>query len=519
MPPEEHDVLSIDDLDDAVPRQVEAGGSKILLWREGETVHAVGGTCPHAGAPLIEGVARDGRIVCPWHKAAFCLRTGALLEPPAVDPLPRIPVRIAGGRVILGSAAPPPVPSVRFGDPRRIIIVGAGAAGAMAAQTLRDREFGGRILMLDQENRVPYDRTLLSKYTLSGRQGGEKSPLQSQAFYADHRIERRTALVSHIDPGRRRITCADGSVLDYDAALVATGAVPTRPSLPGSTLANVFVLRSRADAEAILAQAERSTRVVVLGASFIGLEVAASLRERGLGVTVVAREAVPFEKLLGPEIGGAFVTLHRGHGVEFRFGAEIGAIEGEETVRGVRLGTGETLPADLVVIGFGVRPAVPRIEGVRLDPDGGVTVDATLKVAEGLYAAGDIARHPLQGTGDPVRVEHWRLAQQQGRVAALNMAGIPTTLEAAPVFWTIQYLKRLDYVGHATDWDDIVLHGDPQRLEVLAYYVKGGIVTAAAGFGRDRDTAALTELMRLRHDWTAATLGERPAEVLSGLSS
>ena len=337
-----------------------------------------------------------------------------------------------------------------------MIIVGAGAAGAMAAQTLRQHGFGGRILMLDRENRVPYDRTLLSKYTLSGRTGGEKSPLQTQAFYTEQRIERRTALVVGIDPVRRRITCDDGSVLDYDAALLDTGGAPARPNLPGSTLANVFVLRSRADARGHPARRLNAARAsVVLGASFIGLETAASLRERGLDVTVAAREAVPLAKLLGPEVGGAFVTLHRGRGVDMRLGTEVEAIEGEGAVRGVRLATGETLPADLVVIGFGVRPEDPLDRRrASMDPDGGVTVDATLKVVDGLYAAGDIARHPLQGSGAPVRIEHWRLAQQQGRVAALNMVGIPTRFEAPPVFWTIQYLKRLDYVGHAADWDE-----------------------------------------------------------------
>jgi NAD(P)H-nitrite reductase large subunit len=231
------------------------------------------------------------------------------------------------------------------------------APAAVAAQTLREDGFGGRVLMLDRDNRVPYDRTILSKYALSGEKGGEKSPLQSQSFYRDQRIERITAEVSAVDAEARRITCTDGRVFAYDAALLATGGVPKRVDIPGAGLGNVFVLRSSADSEAILAQAERSTRAVILGASFIGMEVAASLRERGLDVTVIGREALPFEKQLGREVGAALVGLHAKRGVAFRAESRAAALEGGPDVRAVRLENGERIPADLVVIGFGVAPA------------------------------------------------------------------------------------------------------------------------------------------------------------------
>jgi NADPH-dependent 2,4-dienoyl-CoA reductase/sulfur reductase-like enzyme len=307
-------------------------------------------------------------------------------------------------------------------------------------------------------------------------------------------------------------------VLAYDAALVATGGAPLRPQhMPGAHLRNVFVLRSRADADAILAQAERSARAVVVGAGFIGMEVAASLRERGLEVAVAGQEHAPFEKRLGARIGGAFTALHEKRGVAFRLGCPVAALEGERAVTGVRLASGEVLPADLVVIGLGVRPATGFLPAALREQDGAVAVDAHLRVAEGLFAAGDIARFPLRGDGPPIRVEHWRVAQQHGRVAALNMAGRPTRYEAVPVFWTIQYLKRLDYIGHATEWDDLVVHGDLGKPAFLAYYLRGGVVAAAAGFDRDQETAALVELMQMPRVWTAADLGERPSEVLAGL--
>jgi NADPH-dependent 2,4-dienoyl-CoA reductase/sulfur reductase-like enzyme/nitrite reductase/ring-hydroxylating ferredoxin subunit len=504
MPP--HDVASLEDCEFGTIRPVEFEGEPVLLFRDSDGVYAVAGTCPHAGAPLIEGVRHGNRIVCPWHKATFCLRTGALLEPPAVDSLARFDVRIEAGRVILS-----PFEATReqpAADSRCFVIVGGVAAGAVAAQTLRQEGFGGRIVILDRENRVPYDRTTLSKYFLSGEPGSEKSPLQTQSFYRQQQIERMTAEITRVDAAERRVVCADGSVFNYDAALLATGGAPKRPSIAGAEA--VFLLRSRADADAILARAERSERAVVLGASFIGMEVAASLRERGLDVTVVAQDKAPFEKQLGARIGGVFTRLHESRGVQFRLGQEILALPDG----GVTLKSGEKLKADLIVAGFGVRPVTDYVTGIERNDDGSITVDATLQAANNLFAAGDIARFPLRGDGKPIRVEHWRVAEQQGRVAALNMLGRGVRYESVPVFWTIQYLKRLDYIGHATDWDDIVVHGDLEKPEFLAYYVKDGKVVAAVGLDRDRDTAALVELFETQREWSPEALGPNPAAVL-----
>ena len=516
MPQHEVEVAVLESIEPGGMKQVELGGETILLLRDGDAVHAVGAVCPHAGAPLAEGVRHGGRIVCPWHKAAFCIRTGAVLDPPALDALPRYDVRVDAGRILLAPAPipePPDPPAAP--DERCFVIVGAGAAGAVAAQTLREAGFAGRVVMLDAANRVPYDRTLLSKYALSGQKGAEKSPLQTQAFYREHGIERCMAEVTRIDAPARRITCADGSVLSYDAALLATGCAPARPSMPGAGLDHVYALRSRADADAILEQAERSQCAVVLGASFIGMEVAASLRERGLDVTVVGKEAAPFAKQLGEQIGRAFVGLHERHGVTVRLGRGVASLEGNGQVSHVVLDNGERIAADLVVVGFGVKPATFYAESLARRDDGGIIVDAHLRAAPGLYAAGDIASVPYRGDGPPIRVEHWRVAEQHGRVAALNMLGQAVRCDAVPVFWTIQYMKRLDYVGHATEWDSIVLHGDLGTPEFLAYYVKDGRVAAAAGMGRDQDTAALAELFAMRRDWRAADLGENPAAVLA----
>jgi apoptosis-inducing factor 3 len=517
MTTREHDVCAFAELRDHEMRQVERDGEQILLARSGDAVFAVGATCPHAGGPLVDGVRSGDTVLCPWHKARFCLRAGALLDPPAVDPLPRYAARIANGRVLITTPAQKPAPAEKKQDYRTFAIIGGGAAGAVAAQTLREAGFGGRIVMFDRENRVPYDRTVLSKYFLSGEHGGEKTPLQMQGFYREQNIERRTAEIVHLDAATKRITCANGTALGYDAALIATGGIPRRPWMPGSTLGNVFVLRDRAHADAILTQAERSGRAAVLGTSFIAMEVAASLRERGLDVTVIGQEAQPFEKHLGAAVGIALRHLHERRGVAFRLGTNVAALEGRSDVSSVLLESGERIPADLVVVGFGVMPATAFLGDVLRNDDGSVSVDAFLRVADGLYAAGDIARFPLWGDGPAIRVEHWRVAQQHGRVAGFNMVGQSRRYDAVPVFWTIQYLKRLDYIGHAESWDDIVLYGDTEKPEFLAYYVKEHRVLAAAGLDRDRDTAALIELLSMRREWKPEELGAEPARTLAML--
>jgi apoptosis-inducing factor 3 len=511
----DHDVAKLDELPEGKPHPVRIEGTTLLLYREGMSVSAIGATCPHAGAPLAEGIRDGHRLICPWHKAEFCLRTGKYLAPPAVDDLPRYEARLESGRVLVTlPAVSTEAPPALF-DSRAFLIIGAGAAGAIAAQTLREEGFGGRIVMLDQANRVPYDRTLLSKYHLSGQPASEKTPLQTQSFYRERRIERRTGKAERLDVAHREAHCAGGEVIAYDAALVATGGTPTAPAMPGAHLRNVFLLRSIADADAILAQAERSERAVVIGLGFIGMEVAASLRERGLAVTVVGQEAVPFQKQLGAKVGQAFVTLHQQHGVEFRLGTGVQALAGEQEVKSVVLETGERLDADLVVLGLGIKLATDFMQGIALNDDGSITVDRNLRAADGLYAAGDIARYVYRGQA--LRVEHWRVAQQHGRVAALNMLGRTVPFDAVPVFWTIQYLKQLYYIGHATTWDEVVFHGDMETPKFVAYYVKGGRVAAVAVFDRSDDTAALIALFSRRHDWTAGELGESPANVLARL--
>lgn len=502
----EHDAGAAD-LREGELRPAELGGCKVLLARHGGRDYAIGDTCPHAGGPLHEGVLSDGEVLCPWHKAAFRLTDGTRTSPPAVDDVPAYSVREQGGRLIVDLEPLRSPAAARAGRSDDVfVVIGAGAAGAVAAQTLREAGFDGRVVMVSREDRLPYDRTVLSKYTLSGQEGGEKSPLQAAGYYDELGVERRCGEVAAVDAGGRRVVFADGSVLPYTQALLATGASPRTLTVPGHDLPGVHVLHTAADAESVLRTAEGATRAVVLGDGFIAVEAAGALRERGLEVTVVLAGTQPFERKLGAEVGGAFRRFHEGKGVAFRPRAKLVAVEGEGRVERVRLSDGAVLPADLVLAGLGVAPATGLLRGVSLRKDGGVPVDAGLRAADGLFAAGDLTAFPYRGDGDEVRVEHWRVAQQHGRVAALNMLGGHERFEAVPYFWTIHYKKRLDYVGHAASWDEVVIDGDLSTPDFAAYYVKDDRVAAVAGWGRDTPMAACIGLMQQWRDWTVQAL-------------
>lgn len=500
----EFPLANTSDLGDGEMKEVSANGTRILLARVGGEFHAVGATCPHYGAPLAEGALCGTRVVCPWHHACFDVTTGGLKEPPALDSLPRYEVRVEDGRVLArlpdeAEDRVPPRMSGRDGtDARQFVILGAGAAGYAAAQTLREDGFRGRVALVTREDRAPYDRPNLSKDYLQGHAEPEWMPLRAEEFYREHDIELLCGReVTRVDAASKTVTFYGGETLAYDALLVATGGSPRRLNIPGSDLRNICMLRGFSDADSVIETAARSKRCVVVGSSFIGMEAAASLRARGLDVTVVAPSREPFEATLGPEVGALFRRVHEEQGVKFRLGSIVYRFEGTSSVEAVTLEDGESIEADMVVVGVGVYPATGFLEGVTLDEGGAVVVDAQMRAADGLYAAGDIASFPDPRTGARVRIEHWRTAQQQGRVAAHNMAGGDAAFDGVPFFWTRQFDTGLLYVGHATGWGEIVYQGDVAAQNFLAFYLKDGRVLAAAGVNRDRDVAAIEELIRL----------------------
>lgn len=500
---------------DGEMKQISVDGSDLLLARVGGKYHAVGALCTHYGAPLVEGVLSGDRIVCPWHHACFNVATGDLEEPPALDALPCYEVRTEGENIIVSlpdestdRRTPTMTRRDSSVDARLFVIIGGGAAGYAAAQTLREDGFRGRVCLITREDRAPYDRPNLSKDYLSGHAEAGWMPLRPDEFYEGCDIELVCKKeVTRVDARAKTITFEGGETLGYDALLVATGGAPRRLNIPGGDLKNVHLLRSFADADSIIESAKSSSRAVVAGASFIGMEAAAALAGRGIEVTVVAPSAEPFESALGSGVGGMFRRLHEEHGVKFKLGSMVYRIEGTSKVEAVVLDGGERIETDMVVIGVGVHPATSFLDGVSLHEDGGVIVDAHLCAAEGLYAAGDIAHFPDARTGERARIEHWRTAQQQGRVAAHNMAGRVTTFDAVPFFWTQQFDAGLLYVGHASRWDEIIYQGDVAGRDFVAFYVKDGRVSAAAGMSRDREMAIMEELLRLDRVPSPAQLG------------
>lgn len=496
-----HRVASLTALPDDRPTGIEIGKQTFVLLRSGERVYAYQGQCPHAGAPLAEGALCNGRLICPWHKATFTLAEGELCEPPALESLRRYPVQVRGDDIYLDDQPlPAPEKPAAQRDDRLFVVIGAGAAGTAAASALREQGFAGRLLLIDQQQAPDYDRTSLSKFVIAGEMAPANVPmLKAESFYTEQHIERLQAEVTRLNPARQEIELRDGSRLHYDAALLATGGKPKMLDVPGAQLGNVFLLRSREDASKILQNAKPGDHAVIVGDSFIGLEAASALRKRGLQVTVIARHEVPFAKQFGNEIGRAIRLLHESNGVVFRVGDEVIRLEDEPgahagQVRVVCLAGGERLEAHLLLVGIGVSPATDMLEGLSLAQDGALDVDRYQLAAPGLWAAGDIARFPL--ADEPTRIEHWRVAQQQARVAVRNMLGERVAYEGVPFFWTQHFGKRFDYLGHASDWQRTLIEGDLRQLRFIALLCNDDQVAAIVACQQEALMATLAERMR-----------------------
>jgi 3-phenylpropionate/trans-cinnamate dioxygenase ferredoxin reductase subunit len=483
-----------------------AHGKPVLLARRGTDVFAIGATCTHYGGPLAEGLLVDDTVRCPWHHACFSLRTGEALRAPALNPVPCFAVEQREGTLfVLAERPSEKAPHSKGSAPDSVVIVGAGAAGNVAAETLRREGYAGRVTLIGAEESVPYDRPNLSKDYLAGSAPEEWIPLRSPEYYAEKGIELLQGVaVDRLDPAAKQVTLANGTTLGYGALLLATGADPVRLTMHGSDLPHVQYLRTLADSRAIIARCDRTKRAVVVGASFIGLEVAASLRARGIEVTVVAPETVPLGRVLGDAIGGAIRRFHEERGVVFRLGAKLVGIDAVE----VTLADGEKLAADLVVLGIGVRPVTALAAASGLAIDRGVVVDEYLRTsAPDVFAAGDIARWPYARTGERIRVEHWVVAERQGHVAALNILGRRQAFDAVPFFWSVHYDVTISYVGHADTWDRIDVSGDVNARDCAVAFRRGAATLAIATIGRDQasleaetamergDEAALREIV------------------------
>ncbi|HVY05197.1 MAG TPA: FAD-dependent oxidoreductase [Burkholderiales bacterium] len=478
--------VPIADLADGAMLAGKIGEDEVLLVRRGEEIFAIGAHCTHYHAPLADGLAAGNTLRCPWHHACFDLRTGEALRAPALDPLECWRVERNGGKVFVREKIAAPLPEMAGHGPESVVIVGGGAAGLAAADMLRREGYEGRVTMISADDAPPCDRPNLSKDYLAGTAQEDWIPLRSPDWYRDNRIELMTgARVSALDVKQKKVQLEKGKAIGYGALLLATGADPVRIPVPGADPAKLFYLRTFADSKAIVAAASAAKRALVIGSSFIGLEVAASLRTRGLEVHVVSPDKVPLERIMGAQVGEFIRRLHEEKGVVFHLGSTVAGMDDERAT----LSNGDQVEADMVVLGVGVRPSVGLAEQAGLAMDRGVLVDEYLATsAAGVYAAGDIARWPDSHTGDRIRVEHWVVAERQGQVAAKNILGQRVRHDAVPFFWSQHYDVAINYVGHAENWDAVEVDGSLDQRDAKVAYKRNGRTLAVATIYRDLES-------------------------------
>jgi 3-phenylpropionate/trans-cinnamate dioxygenase ferredoxin reductase subunit len=467
------------------------GEDEVILVRRGEAVHALGAHCTHYKGPLAQGLVVGDTLRCPWHHACFSLKSGEPLRAPALDPVACWRVERQGETIVVREKLPPPSPkkpaaAASKAWPESILIVGGGAAGLAAADMLRREGYDRPLTILSADADPPVDRPNLSKDYLAGTAEEDWIPLREPSFYADQRIDLVLgARVASLDARNRRVQLENGQTHGFGALLLATGAEPIRLDIPGADPSRVHYLRTFADSKAIVAKTVSARRAAVIGASFIGLEVAASLRARNLAVDVIAPERQPMERLLGPELAQYIRHLHEEHGVTFHLERTVARIDD----RTLTLSDGSTLEADFVVIGAGVRPSVALAEQAGLATDRGVLVDEFLETsAPGIFAAGDIARWPDARTGERIRVEHWVVAERQGQAAARNLLGRRGRFADVPFFWSQHYDTVINYVGHAERWDAHQVDGDPAAQDCTVTYRQANQRVAVATIFRDQES-------------------------------
>lgn len=498
--------------------------SIILITRDEDEFSAFDGKCPHAGADLGDGLRCGNRVICPWHHGSFDSRDGTLLEPVAMRGLTQYELTDEGDSLIVNTAAKidKRVANDKMTD-THTIIVGGGGAGFMTANQLRHTGYGGKITLISQDAKAPYNRPLLSKMFLAGKMDEKYLMLGGANWARNNDIDLRlNQTVSEILPNERTIviTDADGKSEQQtaDFLVVATGAEPKIPPFKGAELDGVYTLRSMDDAKEIK-NASDDKHVVIVGTGFIGMEVASALMEAGkaASITVVGRSRRVMANIVSEAVSNALIKLHEDKGVNFAFGAGVNEINAGENstdnksakVSSVTLSDGSTLAADMVILGTGVAPRIELLNEVNA-PDG-VQVDEYLQLRDGVYALGDIAKATNQM--GRMRIEHWRVALQHGLVTAaaiLNEDNVDSLAERIPFFWTGQYGKSLRYSGHAATPDNGILFGSPDNLDYIEYYFdddgEDTRAIAASSLGRDKELIAFSELLRRGHAPTRAQI-------------
>jgi NADPH-dependent 2,4-dienoyl-CoA reductase/sulfur reductase-like enzyme/nitrite reductase/ring-hydroxylating ferredoxin subunit len=494
--PDLQEGIRLSELADGGMRAGHVGEDAVLLVRKGDDLFAVDAFCTHYHAPLADGLVVGETIRCPWHHACFELRTGQASGAPAMRPL-RVYTTARDGdliRVLPEAPAVTTPPDASAATHTHIVIIGAGAAGSFAAAELHRRGFAGRVTLLTSEERLPYDKPNLSKDYLAGKAPEDWIPLRAEDEYAGDGIALRLRTkVDSIDAVKSHVLLASGERLAFDRLILATGARPRQLDVPVEAGAHVHYLRTWSDAEALKTAVAEKRRVVVIGASFIGLETAASLRELGLDVTVIGAEERPLERVLGREIGEFILRTHEAHGVRFRLGRRPAEIRTGSVV----LDDGSSEACDLVVAGIGVEPDVTLAERAGLAIDRGIVVNDCLQTsAPNIYAAGDVARFPYARSSQSIRVEHWAAAGRQGQAAARNAMGQRESFRDIPFFWSQHYDLVFAYVGNAQRADDAQTFGSLGAGNAAVVFRDQGRVAAVATLFRDDVSLAVEAAMQ-----------------------
>jgi len=461
-------------------------GQAAILIRDKNKFFAVGAKCTHYGAPLSDGILVHNTLRCPWHHARFDIQTGDAVKAPALNPIPTWETSLQGDKVFVTKLRESSRPSLQLTSQDHFVIVGSGAAGHACAEMLRHLQFTGKITILSADTDLPYDRPNLSKDYLAGNAPEEWMPLRSQEYFLENNIQiQLNARVKKMDTKSKTLELEDGHKVSYTKCLLATGGTAVKIEIGGIDLPHVHFLRSFVDCKKLVKDLDKEKNVVIIGAGFIGLEAAAAMKARGMNVTIVAPSQYPLEHAVGVDVGKFLKAHHEKHGIRFRLGS--GSSAKKISKDKVFLRDGSTVSADLVLVATGIKPNTQFAQEAGITVDNGILVNDFLETnAPDVFAAGDVARYKSIFSDDPIRIEHWVVAQRQGQMAALNMMGKKEKYADIPFFWSQQFDLVMNYVGHAPMTTRAQVYGSLENHDCAVAYWDGSVVRAVLTIGRDK---------------------------------